>query len=343
MLLRQETHFATGVVSRDHPVVRVITEAKSWLVREVDPAAIEATALNETHFGILKEVAPQSLMTVPLIASNKVLGALTLCSSESGRRYDEEDLTLAEELARRAALAVDNARLFHEAQEATRARDEMLAVVAHDLRNPLNTVAMSCSLLLETVKPIDRPVEQKQLTIMRRATDRMSRLIHDLLDVKRIEQGRLAVDPRPQVIGAIVQDAVDMLRQLAEAQGLSLEHEAQGELPRVLADAPRVQQVLSNLVGNAIKFTPRGGRISLRVRREADEVSIAVIDTGPGIPADQLPHIFGRFWQANRSDKRGIGLGLAIARGIVEAHRGRIWVESRVGEGSAFYFTLPVA
>ncbi len=342
-LLRQETHFATGVVSRDHPVVRVITEAKSWLVREVDPTILATTALNETHFGILQEVAPRSLMTVPLVASNKVLGALTLVSSESGRRYDENDLALAEELARRAALAVDNARLFNEAQQATRARDEMLAIVAHDLRNPLNTVAMSASLLLEGFKAAERPLEQKQLVIMRRATERMSRLIQDLLDVKRMEQGRLAVDPRAQTIGAIVQDAIEMLRPLAEAQGLALEDEIPADLPKVLADPPRVQQVLSNLVGNAIKFTPRGGRIMLRVRPDAAEVSVAVIDTGPGISADQLPHIFGRFWQASRSDKRGIGLGLAIARGIVEAHRGRIWVESRVGEGSAFYFTLPVA
>jgi PAS domain S-box-containing protein len=343
MLLRQETHFATGVVSRDHPVVRVITEAKSWLVREVDPTVIRASALNEMHFDILEEVAPRSLMTVPLIASGRVLGALTLVSSESGRRYADDDLALAEELARRAALAVDNARLFSEAQQATRARDEMLAVVAHDLRNPLNTVAMSCSLLLESVSSAERPQEQRQLTIMRRATDRMSRLIQDLLDIKRIEQGRLAVDPRPQPIGTIVQDAMDMLRPLADAQGLALDAEVPDELPKVLADPPRIQQVLSNLVGNAIKFTPRGGRITLDVRPEPAEVCFTVIDTGPGIPADQLPHIFGRFWQAKQADKRGIGLGLAIARGIVEAHRGRIWVESHVGEGSRFYFTIPVA
>ena len=221
--------------------------------------------------------------------------------------------------------------------------DEMLAVVAHDLRNPLNTVAMSCSLLLEAVSAAERPLEQRQLTIMRRATDRMSRLIQDLLDVKRIEQGRLAIDPRPQAIGALVQDALDMLRPLADAQGLTLDAELPGDLPKVLADPPRIQQVLSNLVGNAIKFTPRGGRITLNARPEPAEVCLAVIDTGPGIPADQLPHIFSRFWQAKRADKRGIGLGLAIARGIVEAHRGRIWVESHVGEGSTFYFTVPVA
>jgi PAS domain S-box-containing protein len=343
MLLRQETHFATGIVSRDHPVVRVITEAKPWLVREVDPSVVRASALNETHFRILEDVAPRSLMTVPLVSSGKVLGALTLVASESGRRYGDDDLALAEELARRAALAVDNARLFNEAQQATRARDELLAVVAHDLRNPLNTMSMSCSLLLESASVSERPQEQRQLTIMRRAAERMNRLIQDLLDVKRIEQGRLSVDPRPETMSAVVRDAIDLLRPLAAAQTLTLESEVPDDLPRVLVDPPRLQQVLSNLVGNAIKFTPRGGRITLRARPESAEVCLAVIDTGPGIPADQLPHIFGRFWQARPADKRGIGLGLAIARGIVEAHEGRIWVESRVGEGSAFYFTVPVA
>jgi PAS domain S-box-containing protein len=343
LLLRQETHFATGVVSREHPVVRVITEAKSWLVREVDPGVVHASALNESHLRILQEVAPRSLMTVPLIASGKVLGALTLVSSESGRRYDEDDLALAEELARRAALAVDNARLFHEAQQATRARDEMLAIVAHDLRSPLNAVSMSCSLLLDSASGGERPTEQKQLTIMHRATERMNRLIQDLLDVERIDQGRLAVEPRPETMVAIVRDAVDMLRPLADAQALVLESEIADDLPKVLADPPRIQQVLSNLIGNAIKFTPRGGRIILRANPESAEVRLAVIDTGPGIPPDQLPHVFGRFWQARANDARGIGLGLAIARGIVEAHKGRIWVESRLGEGSTFYITLPVA
>jgi PAS domain S-box-containing protein len=343
MLLRQETHFAAGVVSRDHPVVRVITEAKPWLVREVDPTVVHASALNETHLRILEDVAPRSLMSVPLVASGRVLGALTLVASESGRRYGDDDLALAEELARRAALAVDNARLFSEAQQATRARDEMLAVVAHDLRNPLNTMSMSASLLLESVTASERAIEHKQLTIMRRAAERMSRLIQDLLDVKRIEQGRLSVDPRPEVLATMIRDAVEILRPLAAAQALTLESEIPDELPRVLADPARIQQVLSNLVGNAIKFTPRGGSITLRARPDGSEVCITVIDTGSGIPADQLPHIFGRFWQGKRTDKRGIGLGLAIARGIVEAHQGRIWVESRVGEGSAFYFTVPVA
>jgi signal transduction histidine kinase len=198
-------------------------------------------------------------------------------------------------------------------------------------------------MLLESASAGQRPAEQRQLRMMRRAAERMNRLIHDLLDIKHIEQGRLSVDPRVEMMSAIVRETVEMLRPLADAQALALETEVPDELPKVLADAPRIQQVLSNLVGNAIKFTPRGGRITLRAESELSEVRLAVTDTGVGIPADQLPHVFGRFWQGARTDRRGIGLGLSIARGIVEAHRGRIWVESRLGEGSTFYFTVPVA
>jgi signal transduction histidine kinase len=143
--------------------------------------------------------------------------------------------------------------------------------------------------------------------------------------------------------GALVTEAVEMLRPLAASSAIELTLEAAPELPHVSADPHRIQQVLSNLIGNAIKFTPRGGRITVSTEPVAGELRVAVSDTGPGIPAEQLPHIFGHFWQGAHTDRRGVGLGLSIAKGIVEAHGGRIWVESIVGEGSRFVFTLPVA
>jgi signal transduction histidine kinase len=270
------------------------------------------------------------------------LGALTLVTSSSGRRFNTGDLALAVDIARRAAIVVEHARLFHEAQQATRARDDILAVVAHDLRNPLNTVSMAASLMLENT-PMDRPQERRQVEIVRRAADRMNRMIQDLLDVKRLETGRLGIEPKPETAAALICDTLDMLRPLAASSTILLESNVAENLPAVLADAARIQQVLSNLVGNAVKFTPRDGRVTVCAERINDEVRFSVIDTGPGIPAEQLPHIFGRFWQAKSTDRRGIGLGLAIAKGIVEAHQGRIWVESSVGLGSTFYFTLPVA
>jgi signal transduction histidine kinase len=191
--------------------------------------------------------------------------------------------------------------------------------------------------------PLDRVQERRQQEIVRRAADRMNRMIQDLLDVKRMESGRLTIDATPELPTTLINDTIDMLRPLATGSTIRLESNVEEDLPPVLADAARIQQVLSNLVGNAVKFTPRDGRITVCAERIDGEVRFGVIDTGPGIPAEQLPHIFGRFWQAQASDRRGIGLGLAIAKGIVEAHNGRIWVESHVGLGSTFYFTLPAA
>jgi signal transduction histidine kinase len=235
---------------------------------------------------------------------------------------------------------IEHARLFHEAQQATRARDDILAVVAHDLRNPLNTVTMAVGLLLENT-PVELVEDRRQVEIVRRAADRMNRMIQDLLDVKRMESGRLSMDCRSEEVGALINDTIEMLRPLAIGSSIVLESDVSADLPAVLADAARIQQVLSNLVGNAVKFTPRGGRIAVTARQVDGEIRFGVIDTGPGIPPEQVPHIFGRFWQAKPSDRRGIGLGLAIAKGIVEAHCGRIWVESQVGSGSTFSFTLP--
>lgn len=312
------------------------------LEAEITPAFIRASFAEPTQRQTVEALDPRSLICVPLVSSGKILGALTLVTSGSGRRYDEADLSLAADVARRAAIVVEHARLFHEAQQATRARDDVLAVVAHDLRNPLNTVTMAISLMLENTPP-ERTQERRQVEIVRRAADRMNRMIQDLLDVRRMESGRLAIDLKAEDVNVIINDMIEMLRPLAEGSSIILEPSVAEGLPPVLCDSARIQQVLSNLVGNAVKFTPRQGRITVCAELIDGEVRFGVIDTGPGIPPEQVPHIFGQFWQASPSDRRGIGLGLAIAKGIVEAHKGTIWVESHVGLGSTFYFTLPTA
>ena len=191
--------------------------------------------------------------------------------------------------------------------------------------------------------PVERPQERRQVEIVRRAADRMNRMIQDLLDVRRMESGRLGVDSRPESPDSLVNDTVEMLLPLARGSNIVLDSRVVDNLLPVVADAARIQQVLSNLVGNAVKFTPRDGHVTVSAETIDGGVKFGVIDNGPGIPPDQVPHIFGRFWQAMPSDRRGIGLGLAIAKGIVEAHGGMIWVESQVGAGSTFYFTLPSA
>ncbi|MEA2762537.1 MAG: hypothetical protein QOD47_1821 [Gemmatimonadaceae bacterium] len=342
MLLRQVATFPRSALTVHHPLIRVMSTGQPVLQAEVTTEFIHAAFAEPAQRSLVEALGPRSLICVPLVDSGKPIGALTLVTSGSGRRYDEADLSLAADVARRAAVVVEHARLFHHAEQATRARDDVLAVVAHDLRNPLNTVTMAISLMLETT-PVERTQERRQQEIVRRAADRMNRMIQDLLDVKRMETGHLGIDVKAESPEVLVNDTIDMLRPLASGSGIVMEASIAENLPAVLADAARIQQVLSNLVGNAVKFTPREGQITIAADPIEGEVRFAVIDTGPGIPPEQMPHIFGRFWQARSSDRRGIGLGLAIAKGIVEAHNGRIWVESQVGFGSTFYFTLPSA
>jgi signal transduction histidine kinase len=232
-------------------------------------------------------------------------------------------------------------QMYQEAQAAIDAREQVLGVVAHDLRNPLGTIKMAADLLLEeAIQPEEYP---KYLNSIRRAGDRMNRLIRDLLDVARMEAGRLPIEPTHVEVPALIADVAEMMRPLAAEKGIGLDEVVPDYLPAVRVDPERIAQVFSNLIGNAIKFTPQGGHISLRAERMGEKIRMSVADTGPGIPPEQLSEIFGRFWQANRSDSRGLGLGLSIARGIVEAHGERIGVESRVGEGTEFWFTVPIA
>jgi signal transduction histidine kinase len=229
-------------------------------------------------------------------------------------------------------------RLYHHAAESIDAREQVLKIVSHDLRNPLHTISMCASLLMD----VPLPAEQQLVHLKRvkRAGERMNRLIQDLLDVAKLEAGRVGISARELDVAPLLDEAFDMLAPLAEEKSVRLERDIAERLPRITADAGRVLQVLSNLVGNAIKFTPEGGRIVIGAKPDFAGVEFFVSDTGPGIPPDQLERIFGRFWQADAADRRGIGLGLTIAKGIMDAHGGRLWVQSRLGEGTTFHFTL---
>jgi signal transduction histidine kinase/CheY-like chemotaxis protein len=329
-----------GALPQGHPGVGALAAGQFVLLQEVGAGELEAGVATEAEREALRRLGPRSLIMVPLVVSGRVVGGLTLAMSESGRRFDADDLALAEELMRRAAGAQDNARLYDEAQRATRARDRILAVVAHDLRNPLSTIRMAADLLLEGA---GEAPERRHLEIVRRSTLRMDEMIQDLMEVSRIEGGKLSLQRRPERVAALVAEAASMLAPLAAARGIALETDLEEGLPAVMADAPRLLQVISNLVGNAVKFTERGGSIRIACAGAEGQVRFAVADTGRGIPPDELAHVFGTFWQASPDDRRGIGLGLSIARGIVEGHGGRIWVESEPGRGSTFHFTIPAA
>ena len=225
------------------------------------------------------------------------------------------------------------------AHRAIRTRDEVLAVVAHDLRNPLHTILTSLAVAeLPAASAADR---DKQLAIIRRAARGMDRLIGDLLDVTQIEMGQLAIERRPVAVGALVDEVVGTFAPRAAAAGLQLITDVERSLPEVSIDRERMAQVLNNLIGNALKFTPQGGAITISARRRAGDLEIAVTDTGSGIPPEQVPVIFRRYWQADRGAHRGVGLGLAIVKGIIDAHGGAVAVTSTLGEGTTFRLTLP--
>jgi len=230
--------------------------------------------------------------------------------------------------------------LARAAERAARTREEVLAIVAHDLRNPLHTMQSTLAMLQEPL--LDAPERERMLEIGARSARQMGRLIDDLLDLTRLETGKLTLDTSPVSTATLLSETTEALRPQATERGITLSLDRVTEVP-VRADRTRVGQVLGNLIGNALKFTPPRGHVSVGAHREDGVVVIEVADDGPGIPQQYRAHLFDRFWQARSNDGRGVGLGLTITRGIVEAHGGRIWVDSAPGRGSRFSFTLPLA
>ena len=272
------------------------------------------------------------------------LGTIQLWDKKDGENFDDADEAILTQLAQLASVALENARLFKAAQEATRARDDLVAIVSHDLRNPVHTIHMAASFLLEVAPVNDRRAQaRRQLEVIQRSAMRANRLIQDLLDVARIQAGGLVVDPVPVDVVALLNEAVESATPLASAAQLTVVCDPPAGSMAIASDRERVLQVFANLTGNAIKFTPKGGQIRIAARPETNEVRFTVADSGPGIPPEHLEHVFDRYWQAKSTAKLGAGLGLSIAKGIVEAHGGRIWVESHPGSGAQFNFTLPVA
>jgi signal transduction histidine kinase len=228
------------------------------------------------------------------------------------------------------------------AEAAVMARDEVLRIVAHDIGNSLSAVKIHARVLERTL-PAGQADVRTRIGAIRHLTEQMDRLRQDLLDVAAIEAGRLSFEPAELDVGGVADDVLAGVAGMAAEKGMEVHASIGADLPAAWADRERIHQVLSNLAGNAIKFTPQGGRVLVSAVVEDGEVRVSVADTGPGIPPEHLPHVFDRFWQARSTRRAGAGLGLAIARGIVEAHGGRIGVESQRGLGTTFWFTLPPA
>jgi PAS domain S-box-containing protein len=317
-------------------------------IRIAEPILVNQPVLGSRRLGRgqpeerwIAALRPTSLLVVPLVAFGEVLGVIVLVTSRSRRQYGPRELLLGEELARRCTLALENSRLYHQAREAVRAREEVLGVVSHDLRNPLHTIQLATG-MLQDANQERRAENVRWLNIIERTVDGMEHMIEDLLDLSSIDAGRFSIAPADHEVATIMKMVCETFEPLAALDGIEIGCHVAPEVSTVWIDAHRIHRVFSNLIGNALKFTPYGGAIRLEAALEDEQVRFTVQDSGPGIPVRDLPRVFDRGWQARRGDRRGAGLGLAIARGIVEQHQGRIWVESVPGEGAAFRFTVPV-
>lgn len=314
---------------------RILAENRTFIAEDLTKVELANPALLEQ--GV------RSVMGVPLRVADRVIGVVHV-GTIAPRQFTVSEASLLQLAADRIALAVEHARLYDAVVRANRARDEVLAVVAHDLRSPLNGIVLSASTVQRLARrPGGGAAVQDAATAILESAGRMDRLIGDLLDAARLDAGQLELARERLAPAGLVGEALELARPLASAKGIALTASVAAALPELDADRHRALQVFSNLLGNAVKFTDAGGAVRVTAECAGQFVRFAVADTGPGIRPEHLPRVFDRFWRARPGDQRGTGLGLAIARDIVRRHGGEIAVESRPGEGATFRFTLPVA
>ena len=284
----------------------------------------------------------RSYILVPLVARKRILGVILLARAASDRRYVESDLVLAEDLAARTAVAVDNALLYRQASEANRAKDDFLAVMSHELRTPLTPILGWTRRLAQG--KLDSTSMRRGIEIIERNVRAQLTMIEDLLDITRISNGKLTLNLRPIDLVEVIDNGVEAVKSAAEAKGIKIDWPGFPSGCPTIGDPDRLQQVVWNLVNNAVKFTPSGGFIAVRLERSGSQIRLRVTDTGAGISPDFLPFVFERFRQGDSTNARthgGLGLGLAIVRHLVDLHRGSVTASSPgPGKGSTFEVLL---
>jgi signal transduction histidine kinase/DNA-binding response OmpR family regulator len=326
----------------DFGAPKVLRTGKPELVSDTPDDLIPKVAQNEEHANLLYRLQATSYMIVPLIIQERKLGTIIFALARSTDCYMEADLAMAMDLAQRVALAVDNARLYQEAREANRVKDEFLAIVSHELRTPLNSILGWAQTLVN--RQLNEATTTKALQIIERNARLQNKLIDDILDISRIIQNKIHLDMRPVHLVSVIHAAVEIVRSQAEAKHINIELLLDPNVKQVDGDAERLQQIVWNLLSNAIKFTPNGGQIIVELQQlhSSSQAQITVRDNGQGIRAEFLPHVFDRFRQANGMTTRshsGLGLGLAIVRHLVEMHHGSVYAISE-GEGKGATFTV---
>jgi signal transduction histidine kinase/CheY-like chemotaxis protein len=356
-LVHRPSPIETRQLRSDNPLLIVLRTGKSLWIREVTDEHLAAAAEDPQHLSALRAARPRSMIHAPLVARGQTLGIMTLVSGASKRQFDESDVAVAEELAQRAAWAVDSA-LQHEAAERARRRSEevraqseaadrltdaFLATISHELRAPMAALLLWESILRSAQ---DETMRARALTAIRQSAADQLKLIEELLDISRCASGKLRIERSPVAVAPAVVAALDAALPLAAAKGLQIECSSGGQPAHVLGDAARLQQIVGNLLSNAVKFTDEGGRITVRVECSGSRIEIAVSDTGRGIAPSLLPDLFKPFSRANGALDRaqaglGLGLGLAIVWQLVDMHEGSVRAES-AGEGRGSTFTVSI-
>jgi PAS domain S-box-containing protein len=329
----KQQHLCTPAMAERHP----------FPLLEMTAERLETLEQNEEYRSLMRELEPVVCVGLPLVSRDRRLGAIVLISCSAERSFGPDDVMLGQQLAFVASDAIERALVHRALLHDVEVHKAVLGIVAHDLRSPITVARWAIQGLTRQQSPERRVASRKTFELVLRALDRLSRLVEDLLIVSQVDAGHMALYRVAVAPEEIVGEIVNSFAAAASAASLCIDTELAEPLPPVLADNDRIHQVFSNLIGNAIKFTPPGGRIALGAERFESGVRFWVRDTGRGIPPEDVPRVFDRFWQSSSARQRGVGLGLSIARGIVAAHGGHISVHSSPGNGTTFYFTLPAA
>lgn len=328
----------------DYGVSKILQTGEPALVAEIPDSCLLEMARDTDHLNLLRQFNAQSYIIVPLTARKRKLGTMTFVSTQPERCYSKADLAMAVELAQRCAIALDNARLYQEAQDANRIKDEFLAIVSHELRTPLNAMLGWVTMLRK--RTLNEATVAKALETIERNAYSQKKLIEDILDVSRIIRGKLHLNITSVDLVPIINAAIKNVRPTAEIKAIQIKPIFDASVSLVMGDAERLQQIVWNLLTNAVKFTPTGGQVEVRLEQINSMAQIVVKDTGKGITSEFLPHVFERFRQADPASTRsygGLGLGLAIVRQLVEMHNGVVYAASEgEGRGAAFTVQFPI-
>lgn len=330
-----------------HPLEKVLKEKCPLIIPKVTNSILTRMANCPEHLELLKSLNPISYMFIPMVHGDKVLGAMVFVrTTESGLRYNPCDLPIAEDLARRCAQAISNAELYESARKQAKIREETIAIVSHDLKNPINAIQLSASLSKTVLSHLALEGEEynrlfRMLNYIEVSAARSLCLIQDLLDLARVQNNGFVLIKEDNEIDGVIDDVLQVFKPLADEKNIALEKHCLDSQHSLCCDKERLNQVLSNLLGNAVKFTPENGKISVGTQEIEGGTLFWVQDTGPGIPSKLYEHLFEPYYQAEENRGQGLGLGLSIAKGIVEAHGGHIWAESEPGNGSTFFFVIP--